>query len=91
MAVWWRAIQWLRLPTPAGKERLPGTPAAAALRQAACGFTARLKMCPFEAWLGRVGGWHPHSHPTHDDETVMNGAPKMPTLATMRPSRRWGT
>jgi hypothetical protein len=34
--------------------------------------------------------------PTHRDEAAMNGAPgtrlrSMPTLATMKPSLRWGT
>jgi hypothetical protein len=48
------------------------------------GFMAQLKPCPFEVlvgvrWMvsfgvGRVwGDWY--SHPTRDDETVMNGAP----------------
>jgi hypothetical protein len=50
-----RAIQSLRLPTPTGKERLSGTPDAAALRPSAerkaaaeLARLARLKPCPFE-------------------------------------------
>ena len=43
-----RAIWSLRLPTPAGKERLPGTPAAASLRPSAIRWGLRPGVMPQE-------------------------------------------